>query len=59
MAWDQGLHAGGAPGYVPTWYPDLCLGFDVFVGIALIYRFRRAELIPVEAVEAEPSAPGT
>ena len=59
MAWDQGLHAGGAPGYVPTWYPDLCLGFDVFVGVALIYRFRRAELIPVEAVEAEPSAPGT
>ena len=55
MAWDQGLHPGGAPGYVPDWYPALCLGFDVFVGMALIYRFRRADLIPVEA-EAAPEA---
>ena len=56
MAWDQVVHPGGAPGYVPSWYPALCLGFDVFVGAALIYRFRRADLIPVEAEPAtEPS----
>jgi hypothetical protein len=52
--WDQLLHPGGAPGYVPEWYPALCLGFDLFVGVALIYRFRRADLIPVDA---EPAAP--
>jgi hypothetical protein len=40
MLWDQVLHPGGSPGFVPSWYPALCLGFDVCVGAALIARFR-------------------
>jgi hypothetical protein len=34
---DVALH----PGFVPSWYPPLCLGFDVAVGGVLIARFRR------------------
>jgi len=41
VLWDIALHPGGHPGFVPSWYPPLCLGFDVSVGIALILRFRR------------------
>ena len=28
------------PGFVPSWYPPLCLGFDVYVGVVLVVRFR-------------------
>ena len=41
MLWDIVLHPGGHPGFVPSWYPPLCLGFDVLVGVALLIRFRR------------------
>ena len=30
--WDLVVHPGGHPGYVPSWYPATCLGFDVVVG---------------------------
>ena len=40
VLWDVVLHPGGHPGFVPSWYPPLCLGFDVFVGVALVARFR-------------------
>jgi hypothetical protein len=40
VLWDQVLHPGGSPGYVPSWYPSLCIGFDVYVGLALISPFR-------------------
>jgi len=36
--WDVLVHPGGLPGYVPSWYPPVCLGFDVVVGGALIVR---------------------
>lgn len=31
VAWDIGWHAGGYPGFVPHWYPGLCIGFDICV----------------------------
>lgn len=40
VLWDVILHPGGHPGFVPSWYPPLCLGFDVYVGVALLARFR-------------------
>jgi len=40
VLWDVVLHPGGHPGFVPSWYPPLCLGFDVVVGVALVVRFR-------------------
>jgi len=55
VLWDHLLHPRGAPGYVPEWYPALCVGFDVYVGIALIYRFRRADLIPADAGPVAPA----
>ena len=42
--WDQALHPGGSPGYVPAWYPPACLGFDLYVGVALVVRFRSGAL---------------
>jgi len=47
--WDQALHPAGAPGYVPSWYPPVCLGFDVYVGVALILRFRTRTPAPIPA----------
>ncbi len=38
--WDQMLHAGGHPGFVPAWYVPLCLGFDVVVGVTLMATLR-------------------
>lgn len=40
VLWDQLLHPGGHPGFVPAWYVSLCLGFDVSVGVTLLFRFR-------------------
>ena len=40
VLWDVVLHPGGHPGFVPSWYPPLCLGFDVYVGVVLVGRFR-------------------
>lgn len=37
IAWDQILHPGGFPGYVPEWYPGICLGFDIVIALFLIY----------------------
>ena len=37
--WDLLLHQGGHPGYVPSWYPGVCLGFDLIVGGYLIWHF--------------------
>jgi hypothetical protein len=50
LAHSQGLHPGGSPGYVPVWYPPMCLGFDVYVGIALILRFRSKPRQPHHAL---------
>ena len=49
VLWDVALHPGGHPGFVPSWYPPLCLGFDVYVGVVLVARFRR--LGPAESDE--------
>ena len=41
VGWDLGLH-GGLPGaaqpFVPTWYPALCVGFDIFVAGYILGR---------------------
>ena len=31
VLWDLLLHPAGHPGYVPSWYPGVCLGFDVAI----------------------------
>lgn len=41
VLWDIFLHPGGHPGYVPTWYPPICLGFDLFMAIYLVYLIRQ------------------
>ena len=44
--WDFLLHPGGHPGYVPSWYPPLCLGFDLAI----------AALIALHIINNQPSA---
>jgi hypothetical protein len=41
--WDLLVHPNGHPGFVPWWYPPVCLGFDVVVGAWLLKRFAPAE----------------
>lgn len=38
VLWDIKVHPGGYPGYVPIWYPPLCLGFDLAIAALLAYR---------------------
>ena len=45
VLWEVALHPGGHPGFVPSWYPPLCLGFDVHVGVVLVVRFRRVAAV--------------
>jgi len=39
ISWDLLLHFNGAPGYVPTWYPGACLGFDLMIAGYLVWLF--------------------
>lgn len=41
--WDLVIHPNGHPGFVPSWYPPVCLGFDVVVGVWLLKRFASAD----------------
>jgi hypothetical protein len=45
VAWDIGLHPEGAAPFVPSWYPLLCVGFDLIVaGYALGVAIAPAEV---------------
>lgn len=35
--WDAGFHLSEAAAFVPSWYPYLCLGFDLFLGGYLLF----------------------
>ena len=39
VAWDVLLHGAATP-FVPSWYPPLCVGFDLVVAGAIIQRLR-------------------
>jgi len=45
VIWDILLHPNGYPGYVPQWYPSVCLGFDLIIaGYFLWYFFDKRKL---------------
>lgn len=35
--WDVALHSAETTPFVPWWYPPICLGFDLLVGIYLLW----------------------
>lgn len=37
VLWDVLLHSNGHPGYVPYFYPALCIGFDLVLGTYLLF----------------------
>lgn len=41
VGWDVGLHGTAATGFVPTWYPPLCIGFDLVVAAIILHRLRK------------------
>jgi len=43
--WDLLLHSGGHPAFVPSWYPGVCLGFDLVIAGYFLWYFldRRKE----------------
>ncbi len=43
IAWDVGLH-GAATAFVPLWYPPLCVGFDLAIGLWVMVRRRDLSL---------------
>lgn len=36
--WDVVLHSRVPVGFVPGWYPPVCLGYDVAIGLVLAYK---------------------
>lgn len=46
--WDVLLHGGGHLGFVPAWYPGVCLGFDLLIGgyILWLYYERKGAAAP-------------
>ncbi|MEW8534491.1 MAG: DUF6010 family protein [Candidatus Thiodiazotropha endolucinida] len=38
VIWDIGLHSSEHIFFVPSWYPNLCIGFDLFLAVYIIYR---------------------
>ena len=39
VLWDIFLHPNGHPGFVPEWYPGVCLGFDLVIASYFIWYF--------------------
>ena len=39
--WDMGIHPLEGVNYVPGWYPAACLGFDLLVGVYLLWLIRQ------------------
>ena len=39
IGWDVGLHSSADASFVPTFYPAVCLGFDLVFGVYLLYNF--------------------
>ncbi|MFK8008615.1 MAG: hypothetical protein AB8H03_19810 [Saprospiraceae bacterium] len=35
--WDLVVHPNGHPGYVPEWYPGVCLGFDIAIAVYFVW----------------------
>jgi len=39
VCWDLFLHPNGHPGFVPSWYPGLCLGFDLVIAGYFVWYY--------------------
>jgi hypothetical protein len=39
ILWDVGLHFGAGAAFVPAFYPPVCIGFDLVLGVYIAYRF--------------------
>lgn len=46
VLWDIGLHTGGHPGFVPSWYPGVCIGFDLAVAGYFAYKIWNKKIDP-------------
>ncbi len=41
VLWDVVIHHNGHPGFVPYWYPGVCIGFDLSIAGAIIWSIRK------------------
>jgi len=43
VLWDIGLHSDNTTVFVPTWYPEFCMSFDIIVAAYIVlFRMRFA-----------------
>lgn len=45
IGWDVFLHSGSETAFVPSWYPGICLGFDILIAIYIFWLFRQRMLL--------------
>lgn len=55
VAWDVGLHSAVATPFVPSWYPPLCVGFDLIVALWIAIRWRELTGLPTATAVTGPS----
>ncbi len=41
VLWDVLLHSNGDPSFVPSWYPGVCIGFDLVIAGYFVWYFLR------------------
>jgi len=44
VLWDVLIHHNGHPGFVPSWYPGLCIGFDLSIAGAILWSIRKGKV---------------
>lgn len=43
IGWDLMVH----PGYVPSWYPGICLGFDIAIALYILWFFLQSRKLTI------------
>lgn len=57
VAWDVGLHglSGESAAFVPGWYPALCIGYDLVVGLYILRRHGAWRVVEAASAAAPPA----
>jgi hypothetical protein len=44
ICWDIFLHNGTDTAFVPSWYPAVCLGFDIVIALYIVWLFQKRNM---------------
>lgn len=50
ICWDVFLHSGTETGFVPSWYPGICLGYDIVIAGYIFWVYLKRKDIQKQAI---------